>query len=107
MRRIEKVVTGVGVSSPIIPDYNLSPVNIGIGCKISATATYTVEHTFDDVFDPLFNPATATWFPNTGLSAKAANADGNYAFPIAAFRLNVSASTGTVTIQAIQASGRA
>lgn len=102
MRPISVTVTGSGVSSPIPMDFLAAQFNVGVGCKISATATYTVEHTFDDVYSPTFNPATATWLPNTGLTAKTANADGNYAFPVQAVRLNVASSTGTVTMTVIQ-----
>lgn len=102
MRPIRVVVTGVDVSAPIPMDYVASIFNVGVGCVISATATYTVEHTFDDVWSPTFNPATATWFPNSGLTAKAANTDGNYAFAVTAIRLNVAASTGTVTMTLVQ-----
>lgn len=102
MRPVTVVVTGIGVSAPVPMDVNQNPFNAGIGCKISATATYTVEHTFDDVWSPTFVPASATWFPNSGLTAKAANADGNYAFGVRAIRLNVAASTGTVTMTVVQ-----
>ena len=95
-------VSGTGTSAVVVPDYQTTPFNVGVGCKISATATYTVEHTFDDVFSPTFNPATATWIANTGLTGKTANADGNYAFPVRGIRLNVAASTGTVTMTVIQ-----
>lgn len=102
MRPTSVTVTGVDTSAVVIPDYNISPFNVGVGCKISATATYTVEHTFDDVFSPTFNPVTATWIANTGLTAKTTNSDGNYAFPVRGIRLNVAASTGTVTMTIIQ-----
>lgn len=103
MRPVRVTVTGVGVSDPIPIDQYLNPTNIGLGVVISATATYTVEHTFDDVFDENFNPGTATWFPHPTLQSLSANADGNLAFPPAAVRLNVSASTGDVTLNLIQA----
>jgi hypothetical protein len=102
MRPVRVIVTGVAVSSVIVPDYNSSPFNVGVGVQISATATYTVEHTFDDVFDPAFNPATAVWIANTGLTAQTVNKDGNYAFPVRGIRLNVSASTGSVTMTIMQ-----
>ena len=102
MRPISVTVTGAGVSVPIPMDYGANQFSVGIGVKISATATYTVEHTFEDVYSPTFNPATATWWPNTGLTAKTANADGNYAFPVTAIRLNVASSTGTATMIVIQ-----
>lgn len=103
MRPVRVVVTGIDVSAPIPIDQYLNPTNIGLGVVISATATYTVEHTFDDVWDENFNPATATWFPHPTLAALSANADGNLAFPPTAVRLNVSASTGDVTLNLIQA----
>lgn len=102
MRPTRVTVAGTGTSSVIVPDYNSSPFNVGIGVTISATATYTVEHTFDDVFDPSFNPATAAWLPNTGLTAQTASKDGNYAFPVRGIRLNVAASTGNVTMTVMQ-----
>ena len=102
MRPITVTVTGIGVSAPIPMDYNTNTFSVGVGCKISATATYTVEHTFDDVYAPGFNPATATWMPNTGLTAKNAIADGNYAYPVRAVRLNAAANSGTVTMTVIQ-----
>lgn len=98
MRPTTVIVTGIGVSSPIVLDHYQSPATCAIGCKISATATYTVEHTFDDVFAAGFTPAGATWLPHATLVAKTTNADGNYAYPPIACRLNVSASTGTVTM---------
>jgi archaellum component FlaF (FlaF/FlaG flagellin family) len=102
MRPISVTVTGVNVSAPIPMDYTATQFSVGIGCTISSTATYTVEHTFDDIWSPTFNPATAAWLPNSGLTAKTANSDGNYAFPVRAIRLNVAASAGTVTMNVIQ-----
>lgn len=94
---------GAEVGVPVPIDQYLNPTDIGLAVVVGATATYTVEHTFDDVFDPLFNPATATWFPHPTLAALSASADGNYAFPPTACRLNVAANTGDVTFNVIQA----
>jgi hypothetical protein len=44
-----------------------------------------------------------TWFPNSGLNAQTANSNGNYAFPVRAISVNVTAGTGTVTANLIQA----
>jgi hypothetical protein len=96
-------VTGIGVSNPYVFNLNITPGNIAIGCVISATATYTVQHTYDDPFAANFNPATATWFDHPSMTAKTTNAESNYAYPPRAARLNVTASTGTVTITIIQA----
>lgn len=44
-----------------------------------------------------------TWFPNSGLTAQTGNANGNYAFPVRAISINITAGTGTVNCQLIQA----
>jgi len=93
-------------SAPIPLDQYQTPFNASVGVVLSAgaTLTYTVEHTFDDVFAASFDPATASWFPNSGLSSKTASLDGNYAFPVTAVRLRVSSYTGgTATMTLIQA----
>jgi hypothetical protein len=106
MRPIRVTVGAVANSAPIPLDTYRGPFNVGIGVVLSAGAslTYTVEHTFDDVFAAGFDPDTATWFANTGLTNRTATLDGNYAFPITAVRLRVSAHTGgTATMTVIQA----
>lgn len=105
MRPVRVTVTGAGVSRVINPDYYMDPFAIGVGCVISsgATVSYTVQHTFDDVYALTFDASTATWFPNSGITSKTANTDGNYAFPVAGIRLNVASSDGTVTMTLIQA----
>lgn len=103
MRPVQITVTGVAASAPIVLDQYISPFAISIFCKISATATYTVQYTSDNVFAAGFNPATASWTDHSGLTAKTANADSSLAFPASAVRLNVTASSGTVTIIVRQA----
>lgn len=106
MRPSTKTLSAVGASEPIPLDHYRGPFNVGVGVVLSAgaTLTYTVEHTFDDVFAPDFNPATAAWFPNAGLSARTASLDGNYAFPVMAVRLRISAYTsGSATMTVLQA----
>jgi len=84
-------------------DYRSQVFNVGFGCVISATATYTVQHTFDDIYNTAITP---TWFNNSIATAQTTNKDGNYAFPVAAIRLSVTASTGTVTITLLSTSGQ-
>jgi len=99
---------GLGSSLCFYPDVMLTPFNVGIGCVVnSSNVTYNVEHTFDYTGSSTFISSNATWFVNSGISAKSTNQDGNYAFPCSAIRLNVTAgsSTGTVTITTIQAGG--
>lgn len=102
MRPATVSVTGVGTSQVIPLDWNSSPFNVGVGCIVTGTATYTVEATFDDVFAPNFTPASANWLPNIGLTAQTASKDGNYAFPVRGVRLNVTAGTGTVQMTVLQ-----
>jgi hypothetical protein len=82
------------------------PFNLGIGVALSAgsTLTYSVQHTFDDVQAVGFNPATAVWYDHATLTAKTTSSDGNYAYPVTAVRLNVTAYTsGSATMTVIQA----
>jgi hypothetical protein len=100
-------VTNVGVSQPIPMDQYLTPFNVGMGAVITSGApTYSVQHTFDNVYASNYNPATGTWFTHPDLAAQTTNADGNYAFPVSAIRLNVTAVTNptdTVNLQVLQA----
>ena len=93
MREIILKQTNVGVTVPVPMDQYQSPFNVGFGIVVnSGTPTYTVQHTFDDVFAVGYNPATGNWFNHTDVVGEiGVNADGNYAFPVSAIRLNVSA----------------
>ena len=103
MRRQFTSVTGTGVSAPIALDHYISPFNIGFGAVVSSTATFSVQHTFDDIFSPTYVPASGTWFNHPNFTSATATGDGNYAFPVTAVRLNVTASTGSVSLTLIQA----
>ena len=102
MRPTTKAVTGVANSAWIPLDHNVNPFNVGFGVVVSGTVTYTVEHTFDDVQDPDVTPIA---FPHASVTGKTTNQDGNYAFPVRAVRLSVTAGTGTATLTVIQAGG--
>lgn len=103
MRRITQTVTGVG-SSPVIPmDSRAKVFNVGFGCEVTGTATYTVQHTFDDIYNPAITPV---WFPHQYVAAQTTNQNGNYAFPISAMQLVITAGTGSVTINILQTAGQ-
>jgi len=99
-------VAGATVSTPFQPSFYEQPFNIGVGVTTNSTSTtYSVQHSFDPIFSNVFSstvtviPASAAiWFNNTGLSSLSSNADGNYAFPVVAIRLNVSAAAGSSVI---------
>jgi hypothetical protein len=100
MRPTTVTRSAAGTSAWIPLDYKQNPFNVGLGLVISGTNTTDVEHTFDDIFD---SSVTPTAFKHSTLVGKTANADGNYAFPIRAVRLNVTAYTsGSATLTILQ-----
>lgn len=76
-----------------------TPFNVGFGVTISGTPTYTVQHTFDNPWET----TSPVWFDHPTVSGETANADGNYAFPVAAIKVAVTSGTGTATLTVIQA----
>ena len=91
--------TNTGSSASIPMNLDSTPFNVGFGVTITGTPTYTVQHTFD-------NPWTTTspvWFDHPTVAGETANADGNYAFPVAAIKVVVTSGTGTATLTVIQA----
>jgi hypothetical protein len=90
--------TGTGSSSAIVTNTNISPFNVGFGVIVTGTVNYTVQHTFDD-------PATgfSTWFSHPTVASQAANADGNYAFPVTGIKVLVNSGGGTATLKLVQA----
>lgn len=89
------------------PDTAIRPFNISIGCEVNSTGTqtYNIEHTFDYLggFSSNFNgfiSTAATWFQNTGITGATSNANGNYAYPVTAIRLNVTAGASQATVTA-------
>lgn len=99
---------GLGSSLAFYPDLMLNPFNVGLTCIVNSTSvTYNVEATMDYTGSSVFISTAANWLPNSALTASATSATGNYAFPVSAIRVNVTAgsSTGTVAFTAIQAGG--
>ena len=92
--------TGVGSSNLLVTDTYISPFNVGFGVVVTGTVTYTVQHTFDNVFDSTITPV---WFSHPTIAAKSDNQDGNYAFPVSAIKVLVTAGAGTAKMTMIQA----
>jgi hypothetical protein len=92
-----------GVTAPVPLDQYISPFNVSLAIVPTDTATYTVQYTFDDPFTADFDAATATWFNHPDLTSESGNNDGNFAFPVRATRLNVSAADDNVTFYVTQA----
>lgn len=90
--------TGVGSSSALVMNTNITPFNVGFGVVVSGTVDYTVQHTFDD-------PAVgfSTWFSHPTIAGESTNQDGNYAFPVTGIKLLVNSGSGTATLKLVQA----
>ena len=100
-RTVSVTVTSTAAySSPIYGNLYQNPFNIGFGVKTSGIAVvYSIQHTFDDVWAMTAPNTSATWFPHEFVvSISASNVDGNYAFPVAAYRLAVSANPSAVDV---------
>lgn len=90
--------TGVGSSSALVMNTNVSPFNVGFGVIVTGTVNYTIQHTFDD-------PAVgfSTWFSHPTIASLSANADGNYAFPVTGIKVLVNSGAGTAQLNLVQA----
>ncbi len=99
MRQQIATKTGVGSSNILPTDLYISPFNVGFGVVVTGTVTYTVQHTFDNV-QTVTSPV---WFAHPTIASKSDNQDGNYAFPVAAIKVLVTAGDGTATMTLIQA----
>jgi hypothetical protein len=102
--KAQSISVGSATTSAWIPvDTSKTPFNIGFGAVVSALGvlTYKVQHTFDDIQNSTVTP---TAFDHPDATGKTVNTDGNYAYPVRAVRLNVTAYTsGTATLTLIQA----
>lgn len=110
------VISAVGTavcSTIVIPDYMQNPFQISVACILgSAAGTFSIQHSLDfpTVYAPSFNGATAllngriqtaTWFNNSGITDATTSITGNYAFPVAAIRLNITSGLATTQVTAI------
>lgn len=98
-----KVGTIGQASTPWIPcDRSKNPFNMSLGCHISSggSMTYQVEHTLDSVqnLDNIKDAGTVRVLTHDVLVGKTTSDDGNYAFPVTACRLTLTAWTsGTIS----------
>lgn len=90
--------TGVGSSTPLVMNTNISPFNVGFGVIVDGTVDYTVQHTFDDPFGGF-----TTWFSHPTVAGETTNQDGNYAFPVTGIKVLVNSGSGTATLKLVQA----
>jgi len=89
--------TGVGSSTAVPMNTNVTPFNVGFGVTVSGNVDYTVQHTFDDP-----GVGFTTWFSHPSVSGSADD-DGNYAFPVTGVKVLVNSGDGTATLKIVQA----
>jgi hypothetical protein len=93
-------------TSAIYPlNWRQQDFQVSLALAITGTVNVTVQHTFDGLHGEYVTAYSGlTWFPHSTLASKTASADGNYAFPVTAIRITVTAYTsGSVTFTVIQA----
>lgn len=100
--------TGVGISPWFMPNYHLTPFQLDIECGVSGSVTFNIETTFDDYWTPPNQP-NVPWSPTsapivrpTTVNAATAAASLILTSPVRGWRVNVTAGTGTVTVEALQ-----
>lgn len=106
MQSITTSQTGTGTSTVVGVDYMIAPFAVGLGAVVSGTVTFTIEYTMQDPMDAGFNPATASWFPVTGMTSISATTGASLTVPCRGVRINVSSGSGTVTLYVQQAGTR-
>lgn len=94
------------ISAPVMLDHFRNPFNVSVAGEILVgAANWTIQHTFDDLQLPdrardVPSPAEGSglWFDHASLAGETTNGDGNYAFPVEAVRLVVTAGTVKMTV---------
>lgn len=95
--------TGVSRSNVCAVDDFQAPFNIGIGAKLTGTATFNIEYSFDDPMADGYTAAGATWYIASGFSGLTASTGGSFTVPCKAISINITANTGSVTATIVQA----
>lgn len=95
--------TGVSRSNVCAVDDFQTPFNIGIGAKLTGTATFNIEYSFDDPMADGYTAAGATWYIAPSLGTLSASTGGSLTIPCKAISINITADTGSVTATIIQA----
>ena len=95
--------TGVSRSGVCAVDDFQAPFNVGIGAKLTGSATFNIEYSFDDPMADGYSAASATWYIASGFSGLTASTGGSFTVPCKAISINITANTGTVTATIVQA----
>lgn len=97
-----QTTTATATTMPVIPvNHYESDFKIGFGVSLTGNGTrvFSVQHTFEDVLASANAVTNAVFFDHSAVSGQTASIDGNYAYPIAALRLNVASGSGAATVE--------
>lgn len=101
---VSNTTTGATTSSPYIINWKARNFGIGLGLTMTASKGMAVdiEHSFDN---PWEGSGLTTWHKHEAMTGKTTTDDGNYAYPITAIRIAVTAQTaanGAATLKIVQ-----
>lgn len=97
-----------GISDPVVLDYYLAPMNVGMAVTATGTHSSKVQVSYDDPFAEYATDynTDATWFDHATLTSITGNAQGGQTTPIRAVRLNKASGTPAVKLTVIQDGAR-
>lgn len=97
-----------GVSSPVVLDYFLDPMNVGLAVTATGTHSSKVQVSYDDPFATYATDynTDAVWFDHATLTSVTGNAQGSQTTPVRAVRLNKASGTPAVKLTVVQAGAR-
>ena len=107
MTTIVLTQTGAGSTNFIVPDYFISPFNIGLQAIKTGTVTdFSVQYTLDDTQADGYSAASGNWTTVTGFANLGASTWGAFTTPCRGIRLTIAAGAGTVALTLCQAGTR-
>jgi hypothetical protein len=91
---------GTGTTSWIMPNFHLTPFNVGIPVQVSGSVTWNLETTNDKYWTvPPASPVNVTEVVQASTIAQTVV----LTVPVTGYRFNITAGSGTLTAQGVQA----
>lgn len=100
MQPIDITQTGTGATSWIMPNFHMTPFNLDATVQVSGSVTWNFETTNDKYWTvPAASPVNVTEV----IQGSTIGQPVNLTAPVTGYRFNVTAGSGTLTAQAVQA----